>query len=941
MEAELWHAGFELLCRMAAEDGTARVAMTLGRRRGVWHERRLDHTAASEYMDPRDRGEGVEPSSEKAARSWRPMAWEPERWRGKGLPPEVEALMTEGARIEASEEVGFEEIPQYAWPTDESLAEGILEADRALAVGAMEYVPEDQLDRVLHESTVHPWTIVQQGAKWRACHDYSVGTNRRASSAPFSLPTVWDVRPLLRRGSHFAKYDLRDGFYAVPVHPDSRHRLVMRHPGTGQLMWCTRLPFGYLDSPRLFCGVTEALAAELRRRVAGMGIHVLVFVDDWLVIGDDEAATRQGCEMLEALLAEFGMEWAPHKQRGPCRVIEFLGMLLCNVEGMRCIALTGSRQAKLRGMIDEWMARRPAAGERLLVGARDLARLLGHLVFGSQAVPGGRTYMQAMLSSFAGLEVEWRRGVVRPSAGGVWREMSVSDGFWRDLEWWSDHLERRNCVSVEPTARGEAAITGTDASGWGTGQLAWIDGGREEVQLRFTTAEQRRPINWRELLGVLRVVETWGARLAGRVVLIEADNTAAVGAAAKMASSAEDMQELVRRLLEVCEEHDIELRVCHTPGAMLHRPDQTSRGDAVEEPRLRLTAAAYGELVARWGSFTEWIGAERRHSQPCVEGQVDRLWVHPTHTTVGSALRLIGERLAESGERQVRGLVVVPHDESAEWWRLTRHFALVGRLPAGGRHLEANVLGDWKPVSAQREAVILAFPRAEAESSERAATAALAGVLMAGVPLAESAEGSWHDARRSADVAAAARRHVLPLVSRGGSRPPVRALRSHSGWQRCQYRGTPCAGCGQLMRRGEPVRAAGVGLVHQREGCVREAESRRASGASASREPRAPQTVAQETEDARAYSVWAQMEREFALGEERGSRRLLLPRHSRERFLEMLRWMARDAGRCELLPVVRRAVGIYTAQTRLRDFSREAEVRRLFSELEAQRGDFR
>jgi hypothetical protein len=62
----------------------------------------------------------------------------------------------------------------------QALAEGILEADRALAVGAMEYVPEDQLERVLRESTVHPWTVVQQGeAKWRACHDYSVGQNRR------------------------------------------------------------------------------------------------------------------------------------------------------------------------------------------------------------------------------------------------------------------------------------------------------------------------------------------------------------------------------------------------------------------------------------------------------------------------------------------------------------------------------------------------------------------------------------------------------------------------------------------------------------------------------------------------------------------------------------------------------------------------------------------
>jgi hypothetical protein len=830
--------------------------------------------------------------------------------------------MVEGARIDVTEEVGFEEVPQYTWPTDEALAEGILEADRALAVGAMEYVPDDQLERVLRESTVHPWTMAQQGAKWRACHDYSVGTNRRVPSAPFGLPTVWDVRPLLKRGSRFAKYDMRDGFWSVPVHPDSRHRLVMRHPGTGRLMWCSRLPFGYLDSPRLFCSVTEALAAEFRRRVAGMGIYCIVFVDDWLVIGDDEAATQRGCEMLEMLFAEFGVEWAPHKQRGPCAVIELLGMLLCNVEGARCIALTESRQGKLRGMINDWMARRPEAGERLQVGAKELAKLLGHLVFGSQVVPGGRTYMQAMLSSFAGLEVDWRRGNVRRTRGGAWQEMEVGDGFWRDLEWWSDHLERRNCVSLEQPARGAAAVTGTDASGWGTGQLAWLDGAREEVQLEFTAAEQRRPINWRELLGVLRVVETWGERLRGRVILIEADNTAAVGAAAKMASSSEDMQELVRRLLEVCEEHEIELRVCHTPGALLHRPDQTSRGDPVEEPRMRLRAEAYTELVERWGPITEWIGAERRHMQPrAAPRDGDRLWVHPTHTTVGSALRLIGERLGEAGRRRTQGLVVVPHDERAAWWRLTRHLALVGRLPAGGQHLEANVLGEWRPCQARRDTLVFAFPRAEAEAAERRA---LAVALQEEAPAEADAAERWRAARSSADEAAAARRHVQP-VGRGAGRqerPPVRKLQGLGDEQRCHYGGVRCAGCGLRMERGERVRSAGGGLSHRREECVEAA--RRGGRTSDSRA--AVSEVEQDLEAARAYATWTRLEREFTLGAGASGGRLLLPRHSRESFMGLLSWMARDEERRQLMPTVMRATGLFRSQTQLDDWGADEAV---------------
>merc|ERR1711965_635142 len=103
----------------------------------------------------------------------------------------------------------------------------------------------------------------------------------------------------------------------------------------------------------------------------------------------------------------------------------------------------------------------------------------------------------------------------------------------------------------------EAAITGTDASGWGTGQLAWVDGQRLEQQLRFTLAERRRPINWRELLGIVRVVEVYGHLLRGRVVLIETDNMAAKGAAARRASRAADMQELVRRLVDLCERYEI------------------------------------------------------------------------------------------------------------------------------------------------------------------------------------------------------------------------------------------------------------------------------------------------------------------------------------------------------------------------------------------------
>ena len=57
-----------------------------------------------------------------------------------------------------------------------------------------------------------------------------------------------------------------------------------------------------------------------------------------------------------------------------------------------------------------------------------------------------------------------------------------------------------------------------------------------------------------------------------------------------------------------------------------------------------------------------------------------------------------------------------------------------------------------------------------------------------------------------------------------------------------------------------------------------------------------------EMEDARTYAIWAAMERSFVLGGEAGSQRLLLPRHSRARFLELVVPRAPPAARISAPP---------------------------------------
>ena len=182
---------------------------------------------------------------------------------------EVRLAMTEGVSVSTETELGRYEIAQYPFSSLQAESQCGREVDRALLAGHLEPVPLSEYDQV---RCVHPWTIVDQGGgKHRACQSYDVGLNRVTRTAPFALPSAWDVGRLLGPDSHFVKHDLRDGFWGVRINRASRNHFVLRHPITGMLVRCTacllagrtRRAFSAQSprpSPRWFGGAARAAA---------------------------------------------------------------------------------------------------------------------------------------------------------------------------------------------------------------------------------------------------------------------------------------------------------------------------------------------------------------------------------------------------------------------------------------------------------------------------------------------------------------------------------------------------------------------------------------------------------------------------------------------------------------------------------------------------------
>ena len=298
-----------------------------GRRASAVRGREFDYEAIRPYLDPMDSGASKPDGAAKEALAFAPYPVPAfEAWEAAGAPADVVSMFQHGVRLGVDEEGVSGEVGQYPWPDPLAYRQCVVECDRALWVGAMEPVPDSEVARIEAGGRIHPWTIVNQGGgKWRACHDYSKITNGLMAPGRFRLPSPWDVAKVLKPGSYLAKYDLRDGFWSVPVHADDRHNLCIRHPSSGRLLWASRLPFGFNRSPEFFCRVTESVAEIVRKRGAGMGFHVFCFVDDFCIVGDDLEATQRGCEILEATLSELELQWAPHKRRGPCRALDFWG----------------------------------------------------------------------------------------------------------------------------------------------------------------------------------------------------------------------------------------------------------------------------------------------------------------------------------------------------------------------------------------------------------------------------------------------------------------------------------------------------------------------------------------------------------------------------------------------------------------------------------------
>ena len=136
-----------------------------------------------------------------------------------------------------------------------------------------------------------------------------------------SVNNAVEIIRSLGQGTLLTKFDLKDAYRIIPVHPSDHHRLGIMWEGA--TYGDRYLPFGLQSAPKIFSAFSDALAWIFG--CAGL-VGEVHYLDDFFL----EPPGSPGffvTKMVSSLCISLGVPLATHKNRGPFYLLGVPGYL--------------------------------------------------------------------------------------------------------------------------------------------------------------------------------------------------------------------------------------------------------------------------------------------------------------------------------------------------------------------------------------------------------------------------------------------------------------------------------------------------------------------------------------------------------------------------------------------------------------------------------------
>ncbi|XP_053195327.1 LOW QUALITY PROTEIN: uncharacterized protein LOC128379724 [Scomber japonicus] len=377
------------------------------------------------------------------------------------------------------------------------------------------------------------------------------GFNGFLKRLPFRMLRLSRLLSAVRHGNWFTTVDLRNAYFHIPIHRG--HRKYLRFFFQGTAYEYAVLPFGLSLSPRTFTKCMEAVLAPLRRQ----GIHILNYLDDWLVCSPSERQAQLDTLTVLNNLKNLGL--ALNREKSclvPSKRVEYLGLVL-DLTLMRAV-LTLKRTAVLMDSLSQL-----TVGKHILVKCG--RRLLGLMAAASQVVPLGLLHMRPLQRWLA-------RHRVCPHEDGL-RAILVSAICLPALAWWTTALGLREGVPLGPVCSRVTITTDASKEGWGA---LWAT---HPVRGLWGPFWRGAHINLLELEAVYRALVYFLPAIRGKYVLVRTDNSTVVAYVNRQGGlRSGSLHNLAHKLLLWAHAQGVSLKAIYLPGAVNMAADLLSRG---------------------------------------------------------------------------------------------------------------------------------------------------------------------------------------------------------------------------------------------------------------------------------------------------------------------------------------------------------------------------
>jgi transposase len=151
---------------------------------------------------------------------------------------------------------------------------------------AMQAIISKEIDELLEKDCIEPShsaysapivLVKKKNGQWRLCVDYRQ-LNAKSIPDAYPLPRIQHILDRLRDAQYISTLDLKNGYWQIPMSPESKQYTAFTVPGRGLFQWKV-MPFGLHSAPATFQrALDQVIGPEMEP-------HAFAYLDDIIVVG--------------------------------------------------------------------------------------------------------------------------------------------------------------------------------------------------------------------------------------------------------------------------------------------------------------------------------------------------------------------------------------------------------------------------------------------------------------------------------------------------------------------------------------------------------------------------------------------------------------------------------------------------------------------------------